>query len=48
MTYAEYFRGVFHWVAHGGHLYLVWAVCDVIIWRHIHVSTPKFWRSLWT
>ena len=30
--------GCFHSVAYGGHLYLVCAVCDVNIWRHIHVS----------
>jgi len=32
----------------GGYLYLVCAVCDVTIWRHIHVSKPTFWRSLST
>jgi len=32
--------------SYGGHLYLVCAVCDVTIWRHIHVSKPTFWRSL--
>jgi len=36
----------FHSVAYGGHLYLVCAVCDVTIWRHIRVSKPTFWRSL--
>jgi len=35
-----------HSVAYGGHLYLVCAVCDVTIWRHIHVSKPTFWQSL--
>jgi len=24
----------------------VWEVCDVTIWRHIHVFKPTFWRSL--
>ena len=45
---AENFHGGFHSVAYGGHLYLVWAVCDVTISRHIHVSKPTFWRSLLT
>ena len=40
------FMGRFHSVAYGGHLYLMCAVCDVIIWRHIHVSKPTFWRNL--
>jgi len=31
------FMGEFHSVANGGHWYLVCAVCDVTIWRHIHV-----------
>jgi len=45
VVYAEYFHGVgFHSVAYGGHLYLVCAVCDVTIWRHIHVSKATFWR----
>ena len=33
-----------HSVAYGGYLYLLCAVCDVTIWRHIHVSKPTFWR----
>jgi len=33
-------------VAYGGHFYLMCAVCDVTIWRHIHVSKPTFWWSL--
>jgi len=41
-------RRRFHSVAYGGHLYLVCAVCDVTIWRHIHVYKPTFWRSLLT
>jgi len=45
VTYAENFHGGFHLVAYGGHLYLVCAVVDVTIWRNIHVSKPKFWRS---
>jgi len=36
----------FHSVACGVHLYLVYAVSDVTIWRHIYVSKPTFWRSL--
>jgi len=36
--------GMFHSVAEDAHLYLVCAVCDVTIWRHIHV----FERSLLT
>jgi len=28
-------------VAYGGHLYLVCAVCDVTVWRHIHVSIRR-------
>ena len=31
-----------------GHFHLMWAVCDVTIWRHVHVSKPTFWRSLLT
>jgi len=37
-----------HSVAYGGHLYLGCAICDVTIWRLIHVSKPTFWRSLMT
>jgi len=48
VEYAETFRGEFHWVAYCAHLYLVCAVCDVTISRHIHVSKPTFWRSLLT
>jgi len=44
------FMGRFHSVACGGHLYLVCAVCDVTIWRHIHVSKERFgdvcWRNM--
>ena len=42
------FMGGVHSVAYGGHLYLVCAVCDVAIWRHIHVFKSMFWRSLLT
>jgi len=42
------FMGGFHSVAFGGHLYLVCAVCDVTIWRHIHVSKPTFSRNFLT
>jgi len=32
VAYAENFHeGVFHSVAYGGHLCLVWAVCDVTV-----------------
>jgi len=48
VAYAENFHGGFHSVARGVHLYLVCAVCDVTIWRHIYVSKPTFWRSLLT
>jgi len=41
------FMGGVHSVAYGGHLYLVRAVCDVTIWRHIHVSKATFWRSFY-
>jgi len=37
-----------HSVAYGSHLYLVCAVCDVTIWRHIDVSKPTFSRNLLT
>jgi len=45
---AENFHGVFRSVACGGHLYLVFALCEVTIWRHIHASKPMFWQSLLT
>jgi len=48
VAYAENFHGGIHSVAYGGHLYLVCAVCDVTIRRHIQVSKPTFWRSLLT
>jgi len=37
------FMGGVHSVAYSGHIYLVCAVCDVTIRRHIHASKPKFW-----
>jgi len=37
--------GGVHSVACGGHLYLVFAVCDVTIWRHIRVSKSMFSRN---
>jgi len=46
VAYAENFQGGFRSVANSGHLFLVCAVCDVTIWRHIHISRPTFWRSL--
>jgi len=39
------FTGGFGSGSYGGHLYLVFAVCDVTIWRHFHVFKPTFWRS---
>jgi len=44
----KFFMGSFHSVAYGGHLYLVWAICDVTIRRHVRVSKSTFWRSLLT
>ena len=40
------FMGAFQLAVCGGHLYLVYAICDVTIWSHIHFSKPTFWRSL--
>jgi len=40
------FMGGVHSMAYGGHLYLAYAVCDVTVWRHIHVSKPTFSRNL--
>ena len=48
MAYTEHFHGGIHSVACGGDLYLLSAIFDVTIWRHIHVSNPTFWRSLLT
>jgi len=48
VAYAENFNRGVRWVAHGGHLHLECAVCDVTIWRHTYVSKPTFWRSLLT
>jgi len=42
----KFASGRFHSVAYGGHLSLVCGLCEVTIWRHIHVSKPPFWRSL--
>jgi len=39
-------RGFIQW--HMVVIYVVCAVCDVTIWRHIHVSKPMFWRGLLT
>ena len=33
-------------VAYGCHWYRVCAVCDVTLWRQIHISNPTFWRRL--
>jgi len=35
-------HGGFHSVVYDAHLQLVCVICDVIIWRHIHVSKPTF------
>jgi len=35
-------------VACGSHCCWIYAVCDVTKWRHIHVCTTTFWRSLLT
>ena len=43
VAHAETFHGEFQSLAYGGRLYLVCVVCDVPIWRHIHVSKPAFW-----
>jgi len=45
VAYAENFYGGVLSMAYGGHLYLVCAVWDVTIWRHIYVSKTTFWRS---
>jgi len=41
------FHGRFHSVARGSHLYLVCAVCDVKIWRHIHAFKQRFGEVCW-
>jgi len=46
VAFAENFHGVVLSVEYGGHLYLLFALCDVTIWCHIHLSKPTFWRSL--
>jgi len=46
VAYAEKFHGGFIQWLMMVYLYLVCAVCDVTIWRRIHVSKPTFWRSL--
>jgi len=48
VAYAENFHGGFLSVAYGGHLHLLFALCDVTIWCHIHLSKTTFWRSLLT
>jgi len=40
--------GRFLSMAYDGHLYLLFALGHVTIWRHIHLSKPTFWRSLLT
>jgi len=44
----KFHLGGYHSVGCGGNLYLVCAVCDFTIYRHIHVFKPMFWRSLLT
>ena len=40
---------LYYWeAAYDGHCYWIYAVCKVIIWRHIGVFKPIFWRSLLT
>jgi len=45
-VHRKFSLGGVHSVAYGGHLCLLWVVCDITIWRHIHVSKPTFWQSL--
>ena len=33
--------------AYGGHCYCIYTVCDVTLWRHIHVCKPMFWQVCW-
>ena len=47
VAYPEDFHGGFHAVAYGSHLYLVYAVCDVTFWRHIHGSKQHFGEVCW-
>jgi len=41
--------GIIQWhMVVTGHLYLVYAVCDITIGCHSHISKPMFWRILLT
>jgi len=40
--------GGFHSVACGDRVHLICALCDVTIWRHIHVSKRTFWQIFLT
>jgi len=35
-------------MAYSDHCYWIYVVCDVTIWRHVHVCKPTLWRSLLT
>jgi len=48
LAYAEKISWGFSFSGTWWSFVLVCAVCDVTIWRHIHVSKPTFWRSLLT
>jgi len=41
------FIGGFHSVAYSGYLYLLCTVCDVTIWRRIHVSNQRSGEVWW-
>jgi len=48
MSYhAEIFHGGLSFSGIWCSFVLLCAVCDVTLWRHIHVSKPTFWRSFW-
>jgi len=36
------------WHTYGGHCYWIYAICDVTIWRHIHICKPTFCQTLLT
>jgi len=42
VAYAENFHWWFHSVANGGHLFVVCGLCDVTVWRHIHIHDVIF------
>jgi len=48
VAYTKKLHGGFLSVAYGGYLYLVCAICDVTIWRHVHAFKLMFWRSVLT